>query len=80
MYVPRSSWIKFDLTWSFTGFSSVGPIGLKGESDSVFTPKRALQCELSHCARRTETVTYIVLGRKQLCCDRTQDSSTLLGP
>jgi hypothetical protein len=27
--------------------SSVGPIGPKGESDGVFTPKRRLQCELA---------------------------------
>ena len=27
--------------------SSVGPIGVKGESDGVITPKRVLQCELA---------------------------------
>jgi len=59
--------------------SSVGPIGLRGESDGVITQKCVLQCELAavqDVLRRTQTEIYIVLGRKQLCSDRTQDSST----
>jgi len=78
---------KFDFTWSFTGFFQCRSHRTERRIRWCGHTDTCMQCQLATVqdVLRPKYIyiyiyIYIVLGRKQLCSDRTLDSNTLLWP